>query len=472
MIFYQQSIPKSGQMNMSKNTNTMIISLNDEYRKILASVLTENDNLEVEMVNDILAAWDAKVNEMSDALVPIVGAVAKKSRKGVKQTGPKRPMSAYLFFCKEKRAEIKDENPTMKATEVTSELGRLWHQVKDTDEVEQYNYLAKADKERYAAEMVDAPPKEPKEKKERKRKTPTTIESSDGESKKEQEKPKKKRAKKTTGPKKPKSAYLYFCEEKRAEVKAENPDMKPTEITSELGRLWNKIKDTTKANKYKEQAEDAKAQYAELVESEKVGVNSEGEEKEEAPKSKKGKKLPKAKKEKVPTTGYQLFCSEEGDGIEKKELRKMWLEIKKTDMAKFQDYEIRAAEMKNKSSESEDEEEEEAPAVVIPRVQEPEAKAEAEDDLEEEDEAPELEQEEEDPSLADTRTLLNYLEEIKSSRPKKDEFLEQVESLENLSTEIKEYIEKVRKLRSANITVTVVEKLIVLCNDMIKSYEL
>lgn len=477
-------------MSMSKNINTMIISLNDEYRKMLVSVLSENDNLDVDMVNDILATWDAKVNEISDSLVPIVGAISKKSRKGEKASGPKRPMSAYLFFCKEKRAEIKEENPSMKATEVTSELGRLWNQVKETKEVEQYNELAKADKERYTAEMVDAPPKEKKQRKQK------TIESSDGESKQDQEKPKKKRGSKKpkkTGPKKPKSAYLYFCEEKRADVKAENPDMKPTEITSELGRLWNKIKDTPKANKYKEQAEDAKAQYAELIEGEK-DRDSEGEKKEEeeeAPKAKKGKKLPKAKKaEQVPTTGYQLFCSEKGEGVEKKELRKMWLQMKKTDMAKFQDYEIRA---KTKSSEVEseieseaDEKSDEPENVILPRMslnqtQEPESKAQPEesDDENLEDETVLRVNEddqgrsetEEDPSLVDTRTLLNYLEGIKANRPKKDEFVEQVESLENLSQEIKDSISRVKKLKSPTITVNVIEKLIGMCNDTIRSYD-
>lgn len=478
-------------MSMSKNTNIMIISLNDEYRKMLVNVLSEYDNLDEEMVNDILASWDAKVNEISDSLISILDV---KSRKGAKKTGPKRPMSAYLFFCKEKRAEIKEENPDMKATEVTSELGRLWHQVKETDEVEQYNELAKADKERYAAEMVDAPPKEPKEKKQRKKKT---VESSDGESKGE---PKKKRAAKKpkkTGPKKPKSAYLYFCEEKRSEVKAENPDMKPTEITSELGRLWNKIKDTPRANKYKEQAEDAKAEYAEKNAEVRVenssGEGGEEEEEEEAPKPKKGKKLPKAKKEeKVPTTGYQLFCKEEGEGVEKKELRKMWLQMKKTDMAKFQDYEIRA---KNNSTEADSESEDETEAVILPRMSlnqtqdeakyeakiedeskaesTAESKAEIDEDLESENELQvQIEEEEEDPSLVDTRTLLNYLEGIKGNRPNKDEFIEQVESLENLSSEIKESISRVKKLRNTTITVNVVEKLIVLCNDTIKSYEL
>jgi hypothetical protein len=454
------------------------MSLNDEYRKMLASVLTENDNLDGETVNDILCAWDAKVNEMSDALVPIVGAKAKKSRKV--STVPKRPMSAYLFFCKDKRAEVKAEFPDLKATEVTSELGRMWHEVKETEQVEQYNDLAKADRARYNAEMDNAPPKEPKEKKQRKRKSSTSD--SDGESK-----PKKKKTKKN-GPKKPKSAYLYFCEEKRAEVKAENPEMKPTEITAELGRLWNKIKDTPKAIKYKEQAEDAKAQYAEATDSAKVVENSNGsgeeeeeeEKKEEAPKekakTKKGKKLPKAKEAKVPTTGYQLFCNEEGEGLEKKELRKRWFEIKRNNIEKFQDYEIRAKNNSVVNSES-DEIQEEFETIVLPRLsmnqtQEPEAKAEPDDEgLEEEEEAGAME-DEEDPALVDTRSLLNYLDEIKSNRPKKDEFLEQVESLENLSSEIKGYIDRVKKLRASIISITAIEKLVVICKDTIKSYEL
>ena len=461
-------------MNKSTDINNMIISINNEYRKILECVLSEYENIDGEMVNDILAAWDAKVIEMSDSLVPIVGK-AKKSRKATK-TGPKRPMSAYLYFCMDKRAEVKEENPTMKATEITSELGRLWHEVKETDEVEQYNELAKADKARYTAEVGEAP----KEKKQRKTKASNE---SDGES--DGEKPKKKRAKKAKkdGPKKPKSAYLYFCEEKRGEVKASNPDMKPTEITSELGRLWNKIKETPMANKYREQAEDAKVQYSDAakVQPEVENSNESGEEeeerKEEAPK--KGKKLPKAKEEKVPTTGYQLFCNEEGEGLEKKELRKMWLEMKRSNIEKFQDYEIRA---KNNSLESEDEQvaqvDEELEKVILPflsmnQTQEPEAKAEPpEDDLEEEEDGAEVVMEEEDPALVDTRSLLNYLDEIKSNRPKKDEFLEQVESLENLSSEIKVYIDRVKKLRASIISITAIEKLVVICKDTIKSYEL
>ena len=457
-------------MNMSKNNNTMIISLNNEYRKMLVSVLNEYDNIDGEIVNDILSAWDSKVDESVEGLVSIVG-TQKKTRKGRKTTGPKRPISAYLYFCKEKRAEVKEENPNMKATEITSELGRLWHEVKETEEVEQYNELAKADRARYNAEVEEA-----------------QVESGGNESKGEEKAKKKKRVTKKGGPKRPKSAYLYFCEEKRAEVKEENPDMKPTEVTSELGRLWNKIKDTKAALKYKEQAEDAKAQYAEAV------ASGDESSKEENPK--KGKKFPKAKESgtpkgiKLPKTGYQLFCNE-SDETDKKELKRQWLEMKKNDVERFQDYNIRVAEMKIKNYESSDEKVEENPIpepdrIVLPmlsfnQTQEPEAKAEPEDELDAEEEADaqmvfgneDEDQAEEDPILVDTRAILTYLEEIKGNRPGKDEFLEQLESFENLSSEIKDYIEKIKKLRTMKtVSVAVVEKMTIICKDTIKSYEL
>lgn len=437
-------------MNKSTDINNMTISLNNEYRKILKSILEDEENeILDEVVTVILAAWDAKVSEVSETIVSIVGTKEKKTRKGTKESGPKKPMSAYLYFCKEKRAEVKAKNPEMKATEITSELGQMWREVKDTQDAEQYMVLANADKDRYNSEKVDAPPKEPKEPKEKKQR-------------------KQKVSTKVQGPKKPMSAYLYFCQEKREQVKAENPEMKPKEITAELGRLWNKIKETPKANKYKDQAEDAKAQYAETAGAAKTHqesdvVSSGEEQKEEAPK--KGKKLPKAKEEKAPTTGYQLFCKEEGEGIEKKELRKQWFAMKKADPARFQDYELRVA---THAEPDEDSAEQEA------KAEPDEDSAELDDtaELDEEEATPIEEDEPEDPALVDARALLNYLEEIKSNRPKKDVFLEQVESLENLSSEIKSAIERIKKLRGEVISIPAIEKLSVLCNDTIKSYEL
>jgi len=39
---------------------------------------------------------------------------------------PKRPLTAFFLFAKEKRAEVSQASPTLKNKEVTAELGRMW----------------------------------------------------------------------------------------------------------------------------------------------------------------------------------------------------------------------------------------------------------------------------------------------------------------------------------------------------------
>ena len=46
--------------------------------------------------------------------------------------------------------------------------------------------------------------------------------------------------------KKPVSHFFAFCQDKRAQVKAENPDAKVTEITSMLGAMWRNLSDEEK----------------------------------------------------------------------------------------------------------------------------------------------------------------------------------------------------------------------------------
>lgn len=66
----------------------------------------------------------------------------------------------------------------------------------------------------------------------------------------------KKIKKATTSPKKKRvSAYISFCEEKRAELKETNPGMSFAAISKELGRLWREADDETKAW-YKKRAQE------------------------------------------------------------------------------------------------------------------------------------------------------------------------------------------------------------------------
>ena len=54
----------------------------------------------------------------------------------------------------------------------------------------------------------------------------------------------KQKLKKISDPNKPKrvkSAYLFFCEDKRELVKKNNPDIKVSDIMKELSKLWKNI---------------------------------------------------------------------------------------------------------------------------------------------------------------------------------------------------------------------------------------
>ena len=73
---------------------------------------------------------------------------------------PKRPKSAYFYFCDDKRPALikkaKGKNGKKKVIvgEVAKELGEMWKKKKEEDK-QQYQVLAKADKERYVKEMEE-----------------------------------------------------------------------------------------------------------------------------------------------------------------------------------------------------------------------------------------------------------------------------------------------------------------------------
>jgi len=46
-------------------------------------------------------------------------------------SAPKRPMSAFLYFSQDHRGQLKEKNPTMRNTEISSILGKLWRDATD-----------------------------------------------------------------------------------------------------------------------------------------------------------------------------------------------------------------------------------------------------------------------------------------------------------------------------------------------------
>ncbi|KIO20508.1 hypothetical protein M407DRAFT_81488, partial [Tulasnella calospora MUT 4182] len=85
---------------------------------------------------------------------------AAKPKRGGKaaakdKTGPKRPLSAFMYFCKDWRDRVKAENPEASFGEVGKLLGAKW---KELDEEEKTNYIEQAakDKARYEGEKESA----------------------------------------------------------------------------------------------------------------------------------------------------------------------------------------------------------------------------------------------------------------------------------------------------------------------------
>ena len=67
----------------------------------------------------------------------LVGSDNLKPKKEVKaKEGPKRPLSAYIFFCNDKREEISTEG--FKGKELMKEMGRRWKALEE-EEKKPYN---------------------------------------------------------------------------------------------------------------------------------------------------------------------------------------------------------------------------------------------------------------------------------------------------------------------------------------------
>ena len=63
-------------------------------------------------------------------------------------------------------------------------------------------------------------------------------------------------------PKRAKTAYLYFCNERRPLIKKEFPKYKMVDLSKKLGELWQKLKENDR-KKYKELAEKDKERFLE-----------------------------------------------------------------------------------------------------------------------------------------------------------------------------------------------------------------
>ena len=163
----------------------------------------------------------------------------KAKRKHKDPNAPKRPRSAYLYYCEAERKTIMKKHPDYKVTDVSKELGPAWQKLSDKAKAK-YEKLAAKDKERYEAEMAGYTP-------------PAKRDASPARKSKAKKDP--------NAPKKPKNAFLFFSESKRAEIRGAHPDYKITDVSRELGALWKAMSAAQRAP-FEKQAQAAKAAVA------------------------------------------------------------------------------------------------------------------------------------------------------------------------------------------------------------------
>lgn len=291
---------------MKKNNNTLestrkmnkksssIPALTDYIVNILSDILEEKD---LNLVQNTL-------KEHHTYFQNIINNNVSKPKKIKDPNAPKRGKSSYIFFCLDKRQSIIDANPEMSAKEIIKELGSVWRDMSE-EEKQQYENKSLADKQRYEEEMANYTP-------------PPEI-----ASKKDSNKPKR-----------GKSAYIFFCSDRRPYIKEENPQLNTKEITSILGKQWKSLSNDEK-QPFLELAEEDKQRYekekTEWNSSKEDNVtmnythvkkvsyktenvdNSEKKTKKSKKKSKKKKNKKSKKKKSKKKSGYILYCQEERD---------------------------------------------------------------------------------------------------------------------------------------------------------------
>jgi hypothetical protein len=284
-------------------------------KKFITDFLSEHGS------EELAETWneDDNIKTFTALLVKAAKAVKKSSDKKIKDPNkPKGKKSAYIIFCTKKREEAKKLlNPDAKATEVTSKLGQMWNELKNSKKSTDKKILqlceqeAADDKARYDEDMKDYVPPSDDE-----------LIASKGKGSKKKSDP--------NAPKGKKSSYIFFCSENREAAKTEvGNEGKATDVTKLLATWWNELKAdedrSDELEKYNKMAADDKLRHEQETEeyvppSDEVVVKKSGSKKKSDPNAPKGKK-----------SSYIFFCAENRDAA-KNEIGK---DGKATDVTKL-----------------------------------------------------------------------------------------------------------------------------------------
>lgn len=251
----------------SSSKSTKKVSFADAVKNLFISALGDEDTIDKATFLEHL-----QTEEFQEKLETLCKKQEKKFKpKKLKDpNAPKKPATGYIRFSQEKRSKVKEENPELKGTEVMKKLGEMWKALSDKKK-EKYNALYKTELEAWKEEMkaYEAPSEDEL------KKLPENHGRAGGA--------KKRKTRDPNEPKRPKTAYQWFSDDVREDIKESNPDADSKEIMKLIGQAWSEVKeDEKKVKKYNKRAEKAKEEYNQKMKAYKKEKDSETEN-EEAP---------------------------------------------------------------------------------------------------------------------------------------------------------------------------------------------
>ena len=244
---------------------------------------------------------------------------------------PTRPMSAYLRFCADKRPEVSETAKTL--GEISKKLATLWKETSE-DEREPYEKQVAIDKKEYEAKKLEW------------KKTCEEIINEASTKGGSGKKLSASAVSKANRPKRPKSAYMFFCADKREDVSKRVKTL--GETSKELARLWAEIDDRTEyeqlaaADKERYELEKQGLASANASSTNVVELRTHG-----GVRRKNGSKENKESKPRAPSA-YMLFCRDrrphlvDSDGNKlpfgeaAKKLAELWENLDDKSRAEFQ----------------------------------------------------------------------------------------------------------------------------------------
>ena len=159
-----------------------------------------------------------------------IASIKKNSRRNI----IRRPKTAWIFFCSDKRADVLNKNPNLKFGDVCKHLAPLWKNM-SSDNKQKYEDLYEQDKKRYQNEIQNLTPDQLKVIRMHK---------------------KYRRTIKRQRPKNPLSSYMFFVMKYRPTLVAKHPNATFMEIGKLLGEHWNNLSKEDRAPYEKMHADD------------------------------------------------------------------------------------------------------------------------------------------------------------------------------------------------------------------------